>query len=162
MCCTRLAVNTGRKNDAKKSASAHHRTTLSSYIFATKAHIDNRKKKLVKQQCLFQISPQYGELWPTSGWDRSGSLGHHNWFQRVSHLGSVTAWYSSSGRQPNFSALNRGRHLYSAGRPSCWASALAHILVLHFFVVVHLFWLVNVCLCCVRFYFFPYQAKRLA
>jgi len=31
----------------------------------------------------------------------------------------------SSGRQPNFAALNRGRHLYSAGRPSGWA--LAHI-----------------------------------
>jgi len=28
-------------------------------------------------------------------------------------------------RQPNFAALNRGRHLYSAGRPSRWA--LAHI-----------------------------------
>ena len=34
---------------------------------------------------------------------------------------------SSSGRQPNFAALNRGRHLYLAGRPSGWA--LAHILV---------------------------------
>jgi len=32
---------------------------------------------------------------------------------------------SSSGCQPNFAALNRGRHLYSAGRPSRWA--LAHI-----------------------------------
>jgi len=30
-------------------------------------------------------------------------------------------------RQPNFAALNRGRHLCSAGRPSGWA--LAHILV---------------------------------
>jgi len=40
---------------------------------------------------------------------------------------SVTVWHSSSGRQPNFAALNRGRHLYSAGRPSHWA--LAHILV---------------------------------
>ena len=28
-------------------------------------------------------------------------------------------------RQPNFAALNRGRHLYSAGRQSRWA--LAHI-----------------------------------
>jgi len=27
----------------------------------------------------------------------------------------------SSGRQPNFAALNRGRHLCSAGRPSHWA-----------------------------------------
>jgi len=32
----------------------HHRTTLSGYIFATKAHIDNRKK-LVKQQYLLQM-----------------------------------------------------------------------------------------------------------
>ena len=32
---------------------------------------------------------------------------------------------SSSGRQPNFAALNRGRHPCSAGRPSRWA--LAHI-----------------------------------
>ena len=32
---------------------------------------------------------------------------------------------SSSGRQPNFAVLNRGRHLCSAGRPSRWA--LAHI-----------------------------------
>jgi len=40
MCFTRLARNTGRK----KSPSAHHRTTLSGYIFVTKARIDNRKK----------------------------------------------------------------------------------------------------------------------
>jgi len=31
----------------------------------------------------------------------------------------------SSGRQPTFAALNRGRHLCSTGRPSRWA--LAHI-----------------------------------
>ena len=31
------------------------------------------------------------------------------------------------GRQPNFVAFSRGRHLYSAGRPSRWASV--HILV---------------------------------
>ena len=46
---------------------------------------------------------------------------------RVSRFGSVTARHSSSGRQPNFAALNRGRHLYSAERSSRWA--LAHILV---------------------------------
>jgi len=39
-----LAGNTGCKNDAKKSPSAHHRTTLSGYILATKACIDNQKK----------------------------------------------------------------------------------------------------------------------
>jgi len=43
--------------DAKsrqKSPSGHHRTTLSGYIFATKACIDNRKK-LAKQQYLLHM-----------------------------------------------------------------------------------------------------------
>jgi len=40
MCCKRLTGNTGRK----KLPFWHHRTTLSGYIFATKACIDNRKK----------------------------------------------------------------------------------------------------------------------
>jgi len=31
----------------EKSPSGHHRTTLSGYIFATKACIDNRKKNLL-------------------------------------------------------------------------------------------------------------------
>ena len=66
-----------------------------------------------------------GPLWPTSGWDLLASLGHPYKFQRVSRLGTITARHSSKGRQPNFAALNRGRHLYSAGRPPRWA--LAHI-----------------------------------
>jgi len=32
---------------SKNSPSAHHRTTLSGYIFATKARINNRKKSLL-------------------------------------------------------------------------------------------------------------------
>ena len=48
-CCTRLAENTGRKKVAKNRPSGYHHTTLSGYIFPTKARIDNRKKKLVKQ-----------------------------------------------------------------------------------------------------------------
>jgi len=43
----------------------------------------------------------------------------------LSYIGSVTARHSSSGRQPNFVALSRGRHL--PGRLPRWASA--HILV---------------------------------
>jgi len=39
---------------------------VSGYIFATKAHIDNRKKHF-KQQCLPHMSSQYDELRPTSG-----------------------------------------------------------------------------------------------
>ena len=104
---------------AKKSPSGHHRTTLSGYIFATKARIDNRKKNLLSSN-ISSTCPKHGELWPTSGLDRSGSLEHPCKFQRVSRLDSVTARHSS-GRQPNFAALNRGRHLYSAGRLSRWA-----------------------------------------
>ena len=126
MCCTRLAENIGHKNYAKKSPYAHHRTTLSGYIFATKAYIDNQKKN-VKQQYVLHMSPQYGELRPINSWDLLASLGHPSKFQRVSRVASVTARHSSIGRQPNFAALTRGRHLYSAGRPSRWA--LAHILV---------------------------------
>jgi len=55
--CTWLAENTGRKKVAK------HR------------HLGTIGKKLVKQQYLLHMSPQYGELRPTSGWDRSSSLG---------------------------------------------------------------------------------------
>ena len=44
------------------------------------------------------------------------------------YISSVTARHSSSERQPKFAALSRGRHLYSAGRPSRWA--LAHVLVM--------------------------------
>ena len=77
----------------KKSPSAHHRTTLAGYIFATKTCIDNRKKHL-------HMSSQYCELRPTSGWDLLASLGHPSKFERVSLVGGVTARHSSSGRQP--------------------------------------------------------------
>jgi len=50
-CCTRLAEDTGRKKSPKKSPSGHHCTSLSGYIFATKAHIDNRKKALNSNTC---------------------------------------------------------------------------------------------------------------
>jgi len=118
----RLAENTGRKN----SPSAHHRTTLSGRTFATKARHDNRKK-ILKQQYLLHMTPHYGELRPTNGWDLSRVWTRHpSLFQRVSRLGSVTARHSCSRRQPNFAVLNRGRHLYSAGRLSRWV--LANIL----------------------------------
>jgi len=120
LCAARWKYRT--QKIAKKSPFGHHPTTLSGYIFATKAWIDNRKK-LIKQQYLLNMSSQYGEIWPTSGWYRFVSLGHPCKFQRVSRLGSVTARQSSSERQPNFAALNRGRHLYSARRPSRWALA---------------------------------------
>jgi len=95
MCCTWLAENTWRKNYAK------NRTILLGCIFVTKAHIDNRKE-LFKQQYLFHMSSQYGELRLTNGWDRLVSLGHPSKFQRVSRLGFVTAPTSLIGGQPSF------------------------------------------------------------
>jgi len=49
---------------AKNLPSAHHRTTLSGYLFTTKPCINNWKKKLVKQQYLLHMFSQYGELSP--------------------------------------------------------------------------------------------------
>jgi len=56
------------------------------------------------------------------------SLGHPCKFQRVSRLSIVTARHLVVGVSQT-AALNRGRHLCLAGRPSRWA--LAHILVMY-------------------------------
>ena len=131
MCCTTctwLARNTGHRNDAKN----RHLCTIAQLCQAESSqlrHVSTIGKKIVKHQYLLHMSSQYGELRPTNGWYRFGCFWHPSKFQRLSRLGGVTARYSGSGRQPNFAALNRGRHLYSAGRPSHWA--LAHILVVY-------------------------------
>jgi len=55
----------------KKSPPAYHHTNLSGHIFATKAHIDNRKKKLLKA-----ISPPHvPTIWCTSAHYRLRSVG---------------------------------------------------------------------------------------
>jgi len=74
----------------QKITSAHHRTTLSGCIFATKARIDNLEKNLLSsglcpfwgelhltqsrldaglplRQYVLHMSSQYGELRPTNG-----------------------------------------------------------------------------------------------
>jgi len=100
----------------QKSPSGHHPTTLSGYIFATKALIDNWKNLLssnIPSTCPYNMV-NFGILaGRSSGWDRFVSLGHPCKFQRVSRLGSVTARHSSIGRHPNFAALNRERHIYT-------------------------------------------------
>jgi len=144
MCCMWLAENTGRKNDAKN----HHLGTipqLCRVISLQLRHVSTIGKKFVKQQYLLHMSPQYGELRPTSGWDRFGSLGHPIYFQQLPHLGSFTARQSSSERQPNFAVLNRGRQLCSAGRPSRWA--LAHISSWLCYYIILLYLSFVFCLC---------------
>ena len=95
-CCTRLAANTGRKKVAKNR---HLRTIvqLCRVISSQLRHTSTIGKKLVKQQYVLHVSPQYGELRPTNGSDPSSSLRHPCKFQRVSRLGSVTAWHLVAG-----------------------------------------------------------------
>jgi len=178
----RLAENT----ESKKSQKIHHVRTIAQICRAISLQlrqVSTIGKKIVKQQYLFHISSQYGELRPTSGCDQFGCLGYPSKFstgftswlryysdvtQRkptklctmfghllgcylythfrgscpvtefckvqnslcvqvlLTYIGSITAWHSSSGRQPNFETLSTGRYLYSAGQPSRWA--LAHVL----------------------------------
>ena len=67
-CCTPHAARWNCRTQ-KSSKRRHLRimgTNLSGYIVAIKA-LSTTGKKLVKQQYLLQMSPQYGELGPTSG-----------------------------------------------------------------------------------------------
>jgi len=108
---------------AQKSPKNRHLGTIAQICWAISSQLRHRStyrqsEKNVKQQRLPHVSSQYGELRPTSGSDLLAILGDTCKFQRVSRLGSVTAQHSSSERQPNFAALNRGHHLYYTGRPS--------------------------------------------
>jgi len=71
----------------QKSPSGHHRTTLSRYIFASKGHIDNRKKNLLSSN-MSSTCPHnmvnFGLLAAEIGLQVCK-------FQLVSRLGSVTA-----------------------------------------------------------------------
>jgi len=186
--------------DAKMTPKNHHlRTTaqLCRAMFSPLRHELTIGKKLVKQQYLLQMSPQYGKLRPTNGWDQLASLGHSTqqistglaswlcycsdgthrrptklctifrrllgWYSIYTFSGALAPapWQNFCQVQNSFSVqvlhslilaallhgtpaagvsqtlwrctrqelwtFRRVRHLYLAGRPSCWASA--HILV---------------------------------
>jgi len=73
----------------KKSPSAHHRTTLSGYIFVTEAHIDNQKKKLLYSS----ISPifpynmvNFGSLTAEICWQVWGTPAYFNGFRDLAAL----------------------------------------------------------------------------
>ena len=122
MCCTRLAKK-GRKKSRQKSPSGHHRTTSSGYIFATTARIDNRKNLLssnMSSTCPHNMV-NFGPLAAEILWLVWGTPGNFNGFRVLAALlhGILVVGVSQTA------VLNRGRHLYSAGRPSCWA--FAHI-----------------------------------
>jgi len=136
-CLKRAARGLLQIRDAKsrqKIANWAPSQKLSGYIISTKAHIDNRKKNLLSSNISSTYSHNIVNFGPLVAEIVLVVWGYPCIFQRVSRLGSVTARHSSIGRQPNFAALNIGRHLYSAGRLSRWALAL--ILVLYFVVKI--------------------------
>jgi len=117
----------------QKSPSGHHRTTLSGYIFGTKACIDNRKKSFlssnISSTCphnMVNFGPLAAEI-VSLVW---GTPGNFNGFRILAVLlhGTLVVGVSQTA------ALNRGRHLYSAGQPSRWA--LAHISSSFFFFLL--------------------------
>ena len=133
-CCTRLADNTGRKISPK----IRHLRTIAQFSRAISSQL-RQYRQSTKSFLNSNMSPtcpynmvNFGSLpaeiislvWGTP----AISTGFASW-QRY-----CTAF--PSGRQPNFAALNSGHHLCSAGRLSRWA--LAHILVLSFFLMAAL------------------------
>jgi len=76
MWCTWFTENTGRKS----SPYAHRRTTLSDYIFASKACIDNRKNSNISSTCPHNM---------LNGWDQLASLGTPANFNRFRVLASL-------------------------------------------------------------------------
>jgi len=76
----------------QKSPKIRHVGTFAQLCRATSSqlrHVLTIGKKLVKQQYLLHMSPQYAKLQPTSGWDRFSCLGHPCKFQRVRVLAAL-------------------------------------------------------------------------
>jgi len=119
-----------RKCRTQKSPKIRHPGTIAQICLTISSQVRHVHVstigKMVKLQCLPTCPYNMVDFGPLAA-----EICWRSKFQRVSHLGSVTARHSSSGRQPNFASFNRGRHLHSAGRPSCWA--LAHISSFQFF-----------------------------
>jgi len=80
MCCMRFAGNTGRKNDAKN---AHHYTTLSNYVFATKAC--NLFNSNIFSRCPHNMA-SFGPLTAERGWRVWGTPANFNGFRVLASL----------------------------------------------------------------------------
>jgi len=121
----RLAENTGRKNVAKNrhlGTIAQLCRAMSSQLGTYRQSEKNLLSSNMSSTCphnMVNLGPLAAEINPVV-W---GTRANFNGF-RV--LAALLQGIYSSGRQPNFAALTRRRHLCSAGRPSRWESA--HIL----------------------------------
>jgi len=91
--------------DTKNSLSAHHHTTMSGHIFATKAHIDNRKKNLLNSNIsstrphnMLNIGPLMAEIC----WQVWGNPANLNVFRVL----------AASRRQPNCGVEQRAPPIF--------------------------------------------------
>jgi len=138
MCCSWFAANTGRKKVAKNrhlGTIAQLRRAISSQI----RHISTIGKNLLSSNTsstcpynMVNLSPLMAEILSLV-WGTPANFNGSRVLAALLHG-------APSRRQPKFAALNRGRHLHSAGRPSRWA--LAHILV--YIIII---WFFRFCLC---------------
>ena len=122
MRCTRLAENTGRKKVAKN----RHLGTIAQLCRAISSqlrHVLTIGKNLLSSNTSSVCSDNMVNFGLTAEicWRVSGTPANFNGFRFLAALlhSFLVVGVSQTA------ALNRGRHLYSAGRPSRWA--LAHI-----------------------------------
>jgi len=128
MCCTRLAANAGPKNSPKIRRLG---TIIQIWqaTFLQLRHVSTIGKNVLKSN-VFPTYPHnmvnFGLLAAETYWRVWGTTAHFNGFRVLAALlhGTLVVGHSQTA------ALNRGRHLYSAGRPSRWALARpVHVLV---------------------------------
>ena len=105
-----------------------------SLVWGTPANFNGFRvlASLLQRRRLTEASQTLHGVWPSPGLvhyiHTFGGSCPVTEFCQVQHSLCVQVLRFPSGCQPKFVTLSRGRHLYSAGRPSRWA--LAHILVL--------------------------------
>jgi len=122
-CCARLAENTGRKKVAKK----RHLGTMAQLCRAVSSqlrYVSAIGKNLLSSNISSTFPHNMVNFGPLAAEIVSlvwGTPGNFNGFRVLAALLHGTLVVSVG----QTAALNRGRHLYSAGRPSRWA--LAHI-----------------------------------
>ena len=138
------------KHRTQKSAKNRHLGTIAQLCRAISLqlrHISTIEKKLVKQQYVLHMSPQYGELRATSGWDRLTSLGNPCKFQLVSRLGSVTARHLVEGVSQTLWRWTEGATYFRQGDHHVGHSPtfLVSCFILFYVIVLLCFWCMIVC-----------------
>jgi len=123
MCCTRLAANTGRKKVAKNrdlGTIAQLWRVISSQLRHISTIGKNLLSSIISSRCPHNMV-NFGLLAAeiiSLVWGTPANFNGFRVFAALLH-GTLVVGVSQTA------AFNRGRHLYSAGRPSGWA--LAHI-----------------------------------